>query len=495
MPSSERFDILIVGAGAAGCVLARRLSDRGGRTVCVLDAGPDLRGAPPAMLHDGWNLPSGDAWPDWGYAAAPWRDGRAPKLRRGRLLGGTSWLTRFAVRGAASDFDGWAAAGNPGWAFADVLPAFRRLEHDLEFGADPGHGSDGPLSVTRYPDIPITAVHAAALAALVDAGFPSLDDMNAPDPIGVGRMPMSSRGGRRITTLDGWLPARWSSPNLTIRPDAPVDRVELGGDRAIGVRLADGTAIHADTVVLCAGVYGSPAILLRSGIGPERHLNDLGIRVAMSLPGVGANLADHPAVDHDVGWHGSGADGPILHSIAMYRSTLAPPGDPGPDMLFWVTDPDSPDAGFDLGPILLRPRSRGSVRLRSQDPGEAPVIQLPALDDPVDVARLVEGYLRGVELANHPAMLAAGVDSPPARPATGDAVRELVLATHGSIPHTVGTCAMGPDPAEGAVVGATGRIHGVGGLAVVDASIMPSPPSGFPHVITIMLAEQLAPTL
>jgi choline dehydrogenase len=494
MPSSERFDILIVGAGASGCVLARRLADRGGRTVALLEAGPDLRAAAPAILHDGWNLPSGPEWPDWGYSSAPRSDGTTPNVRRGRLLGGTSWLTRFAVRGAASDFDEWVAAGNPGWSFDNVLPAFRRLETDLEFGGDAGHGSDGPLPVTRYPDLPISDVHAAALEALAGAGFRATDDMNSPDPIGFGRMPMSTRDGQRVTTLDAWLPTGWSSPNLTIRPESSVDRVVLEGDRAVGVRLADRTEIRADTVVLCAGVYGSPAILLRSGVGPEAHLREVGVPVAVDLPGVGANLADHPAVDLDTGWRGSGSDGPILHSIAMYRSSLAAGGD-GPDMLFWLTDPDSPDAGFDLGPILLRPRSRGSVRLRSTDPEEPPIIHLPDLDDPSDVDRLIEGYQRGVELANHPALRAAGVASPPARPKLAAATGEIVRGTHHSIPHTVGTCSMGRDPSDGAVVDARGRVHGVRGLAVVDASIMPNAPSGFPHVITIMVAEQLAPTL
>jgi choline dehydrogenase len=494
MPSSERFDTLIVGAGAAGCVLARRVSDAGNRTVALIEAGPDLRGATPAMLRDGWRLPSGPDWPDWGYTAAPKADGSTPKVRRGRVLGGTSWLTRFAVRGAASDFDGWAAAGNPGWSFADVLPAFMRLETDLEFGAGAVHGSDGPLPITRYPGLQVSDVHAAAIEALQGLGFAAQDDMNAPEAIGVGRMPMSSRDGKRVTALDAWLPAGWSSPNLTVVPNAPVDRVLLEGDQASGVRLVDGREIHADTVVLSSGVYGSPAILLRSGIGPAADLRGVGIDVAVDLPGVGANLADHPTVELDAGWHGTPAAGPSLHTIAMYRSQLLAQ-DASPDLLFWLIDPDADDPAFYLDAILLRPRSRGSVRLRSADPLDAPIIELPRLTDPVDVDRLVEGYRRGVDIANRPGMRAVGVTAPPADPGSDAAVRELVRSTVSSIPHTVGTCAMGGAPADGAVVDAGGRVHGTRGLRVIDASIMPEPPSGFPHVITIMIAEHLAPTL
>jgi choline dehydrogenase len=494
MPIAQRYDTLIVGAGAAGCVLARRLSDRSNRTVALVEAGPDLRAPAPAMLRDGWRLPGGPDWPDWGFTAAPKADSSTPKVRRGRLLGGTSWLTRFAVRGAASDFDGWAAAGNPGWAFADVLPAFRRLETDLEYGAEDVHGSDGPLPITRYPGLHVSDIQGGAIEAMRAVGFAPIDDMNAPEAIGVGRMPMSSRDGQRVTTLDAWLPVDWSSPNLTVVCDAQVDRVLLEADRAIGVRLVNGSEIHADRVVLSAGVYGSPAILLRSGIGPAADLRGVGVRVAVDLSGVGANLADHPAVELDAGWRGPETDGPSLHSIAMYRSGLAAQ-DASPDLLFWLTDPETGDPSFYLDPILLRPRSRGSVRLRSPDPLDAPIIELPRLTDPFDIERLVEGYRRGVEIANRPEMRAVGVTSPPADPGSDDAVRELVRSTVSSIPHTVGTCALGPGPADGAVVDGRGRVHGVRGLVVIDASIIPEPPSGFPHVITIMVAEHLAPTL
>ncbi len=179
----DDFDIAIVGGGSSGCVLARRFAEWGERRVLLLEAGPDLREDTPAALRDGWNLPS---IPDWGFESEPDATGATRKLRRGRLLGGTSWLTRFAVRGAAADFDAWAASGNEGWGFDDVLPAFRRLESDAEFGDDPWHGNSGPIPVTRYPDQPVSEIHAAALAAFDGLGYPRVEDLNAPEAIGTG---------------------------------------------------------------------------------------------------------------------------------------------------------------------------------------------------------------------------------------------------------------------------------------------------------------------
>jgi choline dehydrogenase len=488
MRRSGGFDLVIIGAGAAGCVLARRFADRGDRTVALLEAGPDLRPATPATLRDGWRLPSGPDWPDWGYESSPDKAGGTSKLRRGRLMGGSSWLTRFAVRSAAHDFDAWAAAGNPGWSFEDVLPAFRRLETDVEHGADPWHGDRGPLSITRYPDRRVSEIHAIALDELTALGHPLVEDVNAPDGVGVGRMPMSSRAGVRLTTLDAYLPPDWTASTLRVLPNAPVDRIVIDGSRVRRVRLMDGTEIEAGSVILSAGVYGSPAILLRSGVGPAGHVRSIGVDLAIDLPGVGSNLADHPSVELDSGARGE-AEGPALHSIARYRSELARATDP-PDLMFWLIDPDADDPTLYLDPILLRPRSRGTVRLRTADPAVAPIIDLPGVRESVDVERLAEGYERGLELA---ARIAArtGATSGPAR-TSRHAARAIVRATSSSIPHTVGTCAMGPSPAEGAVVDARGSVHGVEGLSVIDASIIPEPPSGFPHLVTIMIAEHLS---
>ena len=491
VPTSSGFDILVVGGGAAGCVLARRLSERGDRSVLLIEAGPDLRAATPDEYRDGWSMAKP---PDWEFQSEPDASGATQPLRRIRMLGGTSWLTRFAMRGAAADFDAWAAAGNPGWSFDDVLPAFRRLEADAEYGDRPMHGQDGPIPITRYLDHQLSEIHAAALEAFAALGYPAIEDHNDGESVGVGRVPMSSRAGQRVTSLDGYLPLDLSIPHLTVRPDTPVARVLLEGGRATGVQLVDGTEIHADTVILSSGTYGSPTILMRSGIGPAEQLREVGVEVQVDLPGVGASLADHAGVDLDSGWRGRGRDGPILHSITTFCSSTAPSS--RPDMVFWSTDPAGEEGGFYFDPILMRPRARGSVRLRSADPGDPPRITLPNVaDEPPDMERLVEGYRRGLELANRPEIRRLSAEPAPRDPGSVEGLHRAIIENAYSIPHVVGTCAMGLSPDEGAVVDAHGQVHGVAGLAVVDASIIPEPPSGFPHIISIMIAEHLSKKL
>ena len=336
----------------------------------LLEAGgePDANAAP-----DGWRLGKPA---DWGFTSEPGPSGGSKPLRRGRLLGGTSWLTRFAVRGAAADFDAWAARGNAGWAWADVLPAFRRLESDVDFGGETWHGSDGPLPIARYPDLPRSDIHRAAIDALSESGFEAVADHNDGRAVGIGPMPMSVRGDRRVTTFGAYLSPGDRPPTMTIRSHAEVDSVLFEGHRSVGVRLVDGTDVRGGIVILAAGTYGSPMILMRSGIGPANHLADVGIATVVDLNGVGANLADHPGIDFDSGWRGAGNSGPLLHSIGTFRSSQARPDGP-PDLMFWLTDPDAADPGFYLDPVLLKPVARGSVRLRSARPGDPPTDHAP----------------------------------------------------------------------------------------------------------------------
>lgn len=488
---SGRYDIVIVGAGAAGVVLARRLSEAGNRSILLIDAGPDLTRDTPREFRDGWRLAE---IPDWGYRPEPATAGITPRIRRGRLVGGTSWLTRFAVRGAAADFDGWATRGNPGWAFADVLPVFRRIEDDFEFGHDAFHGDAGPLPITRYPDLAPSAIHAAALDAFAALDFPPVADHNAPDAVGVGRMPFSSRDGVRVTALDAFLPDLSAPAGVTLRTDSPVAHVLLDGLRATGIRLVDGSEIGADQVIVAAGVYGSPAILLRSGIGGARDLEKLGIDVAIDLPGVGENLADHPSVSVDSGWRGAAGGAQVLHSIATFRSS-GRAAKSAPDLAIWISDPDGDEAEFAFEVLLMKPQSRGAVRLVSPDPTIAPRIELPGVRDTTDAARLAEGHALALELANRREVRLLAEAPPASNPGNEKARRRAVVEMYYSIPHTVGTCRMGPSAAEGDVVDSLGRVHGTEGLSVIDASIIPEPTAGFPHLITIMLADLLGERL
>jgi choline dehydrogenase len=465
------FDVAVVGGGAAGCVVAARLAEHPSRSVILLEAGPDRRADIPPELRDGWTIER-DLF-DWGFISEPCGGESAKPVRRKRVLGGTSWLTRFTVRGAPDDYDGWGRLGVAGWSWDEVLPYFVRLETDLDFGDRPWHGSRGPIPSTRQLDSELTEVGTAALDALAAYGFPWVADHNEPGAVGAGRMPMNVLAGRRVTVTDAYLPLGGTPANLSIRPEAHVDRLVFDGGRAVGVRLADGTVVEAGRVVLCAGVYGSPTILLRSGIGPNGETAD--------LPGVGANLADHPSVWVDFGHRGGGRDIPYLHTIVTFHSSGRSSSET-PDLMFWLGDPTEADTDFGADVVLLRPHSRGSVSLRSADPLDPPLIRLPSLDDPRDVERLAEGYARAVELAGQPALRrhCAGPEPPP------ENLASLIRSELASIPHTVGTCAMG------AVVDESGSVYGVEGVSVVDASIMPDVPSGFTHVPTIMIAERLA---
>jgi choline dehydrogenase len=491
MAATTAFDVVIIGGGAAGCVVAARLAASAAGSVLLLEAGPDLRADVPGEFRDGWRLPQGF---DWGYASEPDVRGVTEDLRRGKLVGGTSWVTRFALRGSPADYDEWAALGNAGWAFADVLPYFRRLEADADFGDQPWHGDRGPMPVSRYPGLELTEIGAAGLAALEAAGFPLVEDHNRPGAVGAARMPMSSRDGIRVTTADAYLPPGGTPAGLTIRPRAHVAEVVFDRTRAIGVRLLDGSVIEAGWVVLCAGTYGSPPVLMRSGIGPRGHLRSLGIPVRVDLPGVGANLADHPGLDIDCGYRGPARTAPCFHLLATFHSS-ATPSSQAPDLMLWLSDPGGDPPVFEIDAGLLRPSSRGAVRLRSADPAEPPRIELPGLRDPSDADRLAEAYRRGLEIASRPEIRRLCAEPPAPQPRSAAELPELIRANYYSYPHVTGTCAMGPRPDDGAVVDTSGRVHGTDRLSVADASIIPNGPSAFTHIPAVMIAERLSEQL
>jgi choline dehydrogenase len=484
------FDIVVVGGGAAGCVVASRVAAATSASVLLLEAGPDIRADTPEVIRDGWGM-TRDLF-DWGYRSEPGWFGDSRKIRRVRALGGTSSITRFAMRGSPADFEEWAALGNPGWGWDDVLPYFRRLETDLQFGDRPWHGDSGPIPITRYPDVDDTPVHAAMIEALEAGGFTRVDDHNRPGAVGAGRMPNHSRDGIRATTSSAYLPLGGTPSNLTIRPDSQVDRVVLDGSSARGVRLVDGTTIEARTVVLSGGTYGSPLILLRSGIGPAAQLREVGVDVRLDLAGVGENLSDHPTTSIDGGYRGTFRTSPLVHTAATFHSSSAS-SDAPPDLMFWVQDPDDEASApqWVVEVVLLKPECRGRVRLRSANPADPPRIELPDPTPAVDHRRLQEGVRRAAEVLADERVRALCPDPVPSI-ATPRELDALIAENYYSIPHVVGTCAMGPSPDDGAVVDASGCVHGLESLYVVDASIVPTEPSGFTLLPTIMLAEKLA---
>jgi choline dehydrogenase len=493
------YDVAVVGAGSAGCVAAARLSERPGRSVALLEAGPDYPtlAATPADLADARMVTVSHGW---GYESEPDADGRTIPLIRARVVGGCSAVNAtFAPRGFPSDFDRWAALGNPGWAWADVLPHFCRAESDLDFGAEPYHGADGPIPIRRYAPGELNDYSAAFLAAAEAAGHPAVDDHNRPGALGAGPAPVNARDGVRMSTAITYLAAARGRPNLEVRAGAEADRVVIEGGRAVGVRLVGGEVVEAGTVVLAAGAFGSPAILLRSGIGPPGDLRALGIDVVAPLVGVGRNLIDHAFTSIDLPLAVPVREVPRFQAFVTARSNTCEPDDEC-DLHLLTTGPfGDPGASESVGALVvsvMRPHSRGLLTLRSPDPADPPRISLNHFDDPRDMTRTLDAFRAARALART-SPLAAIVAADELAPAPGvaddddRALAAAIRAHDATYMHPVGTCAMGPDPDAGAVVDAAGHVHGVDGLAVADASVMPDIPAANTNLAAVMIAEKL----
>jgi choline dehydrogenase-like flavoprotein len=494
-------DVIVVGGGSAGCVLAARLSEDADRSVLLVEAGRDYASFEglPGDVVDASEPTVGH---DWGYIAEPDDFGRCVPLPRARIVGGCSATNAcFALRGAPADYDGWAALGNSGWSFSEVLPFFCRLEADADF-ADDWHGGDGPVPIRRHPPDELNPVQRAFIDTAASAGHPYVADHNQPGAVGVGPTPRNARNGVRMSTALTYLAGARGRANLTIRSQAMVDRVVLKKGRATGVRLAAGEVLEGGLVVLAAGAYASPMILARSGIGPARHLGELGIDVVADLSGVGENLIDHPIVAVDLAAE-AGFAGPRFQAIATLRSARAS-SHAAPDLHLFAagpfevpTDASPSGAMFGLVAGLMLPRSRGLVRLRSVDPSDPPRIDVAHLGHFDDLARIVEATLaaRRISRTEPLAELVAGQELTPGPGIVDDdldGIAASVKTRVSSYHHPVGTCRMGPDADGGAVVDAHGRVHAIDRLHVADASVMPTIPSANTNLPTIMVAERMA---
>jgi choline dehydrogenase len=494
-------DVIVVGSGSGGAVVARRLVDAGAQVVLVEAGGGDANPAinDPGRLFELW-----DSEQDWGYRTVPQAACADRELHwpRGKVLGGSSALNGMIyARGHRSDYDTWAYLGNAGWGYDDVLPLFKRSE-DFDRGESAYHGAGGPMHVlSRYEPHPVISAMAEAAQ---EAGVPFNDDHNGERLEGVAFCQLTIKDGIRHSTAAAFLAPVADAPNLTVLTGAHAQRLLFEGERCTGVEiLCDGelSRIRADgEVVVCGGTVESPKLLLLSGIGAADDLARLGIGVVADVPGVGRNLHDHllsPVI------HGASRPVPPplpglqpLHSHLFAHSR---PGLPGPDIqpLFfhlplYLEGMEGPPDGYTLMAGAIRPASRGTLRLASADPSAPPLIDPAFLACDVDVDALVAAIELCREIGGQAALdgwrdrelyPGPGVGT---RAELRDYARRTAITYH----HQVGTCKMGVD--DQAVVDPELRVRGVEGLRVADASVMPSVSSGNTHAPTLMIGERAA---
>jgi choline dehydrogenase len=526
MDASLQADVIVVGAGSAGCALAARLSEDPGTRVLLLEAGGEDRNI---WIHIpiGYGKTITDPSVNWCYETEPEPQlgGRRVFWPRGKVLGGSSSINGLVyIRGQAEDFDHWRQLGNAGWSYQDVLPYFRRAENQTR-GGDAYHGTEGPLTVSDLREK--SPLCDAFIASAMQAGLPRNDDFNGANQEGVGYFQLTTRNGRRCSTAVAYLRPAMKRANLQVLTGALTRRVLIEGGRAVGVEFERDGAVQqaraAREVVLCGGAINSPQLLMLSGIGPAAHLSANGIAVAHDLPGVGRNLQDHyqaritlkctrPVTVNDImrsPWRKakmaleyalfrSGALTTAAGQVGAFARTRPELASPDVQFHFISFSADRPAEGlhpfpgFMLSVCQLRPESAGEILLRGPDPKAPPVIHANYLATETDRRTMVEGLKLARKLVSAGPIRDYIADEylPGAKVQTDEQLLDYIRSNGGTIYHPAGTCRMGADPM--AVVDSELRVRGIGGLRVADASVMPTVVSGNTNAACIMIGEKLA---